>query len=162
VKSSSQIVAYASGGCAHLYLNIRGREVRGVVEPSDAEAVVRAAAAHLAGAQVDGQDVVQAMFRRAELAGIGLDSPNAGDLVVFLRPGFNGSSEIGPPGAPFHAQAELYGAHGFLNTTPAMAAVWLARGAAVPARHISKASLTEVAAFVAQVAGVQPPARARR
>ncbi len=162
VKSSSQIVAYASGGCAHLYLNLRGREVRGVVEPSDAEAVVRAAAAHLAGAQVDGQDVVQAMFRRAELAGIGLDSPNAGDLVVFLRPGFNGSSEIGPPGASFHAQAELYGAHGFLNTTPAMAAVWLARGAAVPARHISKASLTEVAAFVAQVAGVQPPARARR
>jgi len=162
VKASSRMVAYASGGCAHLYVNLKGREERGVVEPSDAGAIVGAAAAYLAGAQVDGQDVVEAMFRREDLARIGLDTPNAGDLVVFLRPGFNGSSQIGPPGAPFHAQAEMYGQHGFLNTHPEMAAVWLARGAAVPAGRVSEASLTGVAAFVAGLAGVQPPAQARR
>ncbi len=162
LKASSRMVAFASGGCAHLYVNLKGREERGVVQPSDAGAVVGAAAAHLAGAQVDGQDVVEAMFRREDLARIGLDTPNTGDLVVFLRPGFNGSSQIGPPGAPWHTQAEMYGQHGFLNTHADMAAVWLARGAGVPAAHVSEASLTGVAVFVAELAGVQPPAQARR
>ena len=162
VKASSRMAAYASGGCAHLYVNLKGREEGGVVEPGEARAVVGAAAAYLAGAQVDGQDVVEAMFRREDLARIGLDTPNAGDLVVFLRPGFNGSSQIRAPGAPFHAQAEMYGQHGFLNSHTEMAAVWLARGAGVPAGRASEASLTGVAVFVAELAGVQPPAQAHR
>lgn len=160
-KATSKVVAYGSSGCINLYVNLRGREPSGVVEPADMGAVVQAAAVALANAQVDGQDVVEAMFRREELAPLGMDSPNAGDLVVFLRPGFMGTSEIGAPGAPFHAPAEIAGQHGFLNTHPEMAAVWLARGAGVPRQRRTKASLTEVAAFVAQLAGLQPPMQAR-
>jgi predicted AlkP superfamily phosphohydrolase/phosphomutase len=161
VKASSRIVAFGSSGCSSLYVNLKGREPSGVVEPAEMRAVVQAAAVALANAQVDGQDVVEAMFRREELAPLGMDSPNAGDLVVFLRPGFMGTAEIGAPGAPFHAPAEIAGQHGFLNTHPEMAAVWLARGAGVPRQRRTKASLTEVAAFVAQLAGVQPPMQAR-
>ncbi len=161
VSASSKMVAFGSSGCAHLYVNLKGREPSGVVEPDEREAVVRAAAVSLANAQVEGQDVVEAMFRREELAPLGMNSPNAGDLVVFLRPGFMGTSDIGAPGAPFHTPADIAGQHGFLNTHPEMAAVWLARGAGVPRQRRTNASLTEVAAFVAQLAGVQPPMQAR-
>jgi len=161
VNSGSRIVAFGSSGCALLYVNLKGREPSGVVEPGDREAVVRAAAAALANAQVDGTDVVEAMYRREDLGPLGLDNPNAGDLVVFMHPGFMATSEIGPPGSPFHAPAEIAGQHGFLNTHPEMAAVWLARGAGVPVRRLKSAPLTEVAAFVAALAGAQPPAQAQ-
>jgi hypothetical protein len=161
VKPTSRIVAFGSSGCVHLYVNPNGREPSGVVEPGDKEAVVQAAAVALANAQVDGTDIVEAMYRRADLRLLGLDNPNAGDLVVFLHPGFTATSEIGPPGSPFHAPADIAGQHGFLNTHPEMAAVWLARGAGVPVRRLESASLTEVAAFVAALAGAQPPSQAR-
>jgi predicted AlkP superfamily phosphohydrolase/phosphomutase len=160
VKASSKIVAFGSSGCVNLYVNLKGREPTGVVEPAEMGAVVQAAAVALATAQVDGQDLVEAMYRREELAPLGLDNRAAGDLVVFLRPGITGSSAIGAPGEPFHAAAEIAGQHGFLTTHPEMAAVWLARGSGVPFRHVSSASLTEVAAFVARLGGVQPPAQA--
>ena len=161
VRSNSRIVAFGSGGCANLYVNLKGREPSGVVEPDEREAVIRAAAAALANAQVDGTDVVEAMYRREDLGPLGLDSPNAGDLVVFMHPGFTATSEIGAPGSPFHAPARIAGQHGFLNTHPEMAAVWLARGAGVPVRRVETVPLTAVAAFVASLAGVQPPAQAR-
>jgi predicted AlkP superfamily phosphohydrolase/phosphomutase len=161
VRSDSQIASFGSGGCVNLYVNLAGREPTGVVSPADEGGVLQAAAVALAQAQVDGEDVVEAMYRRDRLAEIGMDSPNAGDLVVFMRLGFAGNSAIGAPGEPFAASTELAGQHGFANTHPEMAAVWLARGAGVPPRHTPTASLTEVAAFVARLAGVEPPAQAR-
>ena len=140
VKSSSRIVAFGSSGCANLYVNLKGREPSGVVEPDEREAVIRAAAAALANAQVDGTDVVEAMYRREDLGPLGLDNPNAGDLVVFMYPGFTATSEIGAPGSPFHAPAGVAGQHGFLNTHPEMAAVWLARGAVGPGSSRRKRS----------------------
>ncbi len=157
---SSKIAAYASGGCAHLYLNLKGREPNGVVAPEEKDAVLQAAAVALAKAQVDGANVVEAMYRRDELAEVGLASPNSGDLVVFMTPGIAASSRIAAPGSPWHAPAEICGQHGFLATHPELAAVWLARGAGVPRRRVPEASLTEVAAFVAALAGVEPPRRA--
>jgi len=161
VKATSQMEAYSSGGSSHIYLNLKGREPAGVVEPGKADEVIETAAAALARLQVDGENVVEAMYRKDQLASLGLDSPNAGDLVVFLHPGFAATSLIGAPGAPAHEPSDYYGQHGYRNTHPEIAAVWLARGAAVPARQVAKESLTEVAAFVAHLAGVQPPVNAR-
>lgn len=158
---TSRIVAVTSGGCAHLYVNLKGREPGGIVEPAEEGAVVQAAAVALARAQVDGQDIVEAMYTRSELAKVGLDSPNSGDLVAFLHPGFAASAEIGASGAPWHMPASYCGQHGFLNSHPEIAAIWMARGAAVPHRHVEQESLTEVAAFVARLAGVTPPLQAR-
>ncbi len=161
VKGSSRMVAFGSGGCLNLYVNLQGREPAGVVAPAEEPEVVQAAAVALAQAQVDGEDVVESMYRREQLSRIGMDSANAGDLVVFLRPGFAGDSRIGQPGEPFHAPAQLAGQHGFANTHPEMGAVWLARGVGVAPRHLETASLTGVAAFVASLAGVGPPLQAR-
>ena len=161
VAPSSKMVAYANGGCAHLYVNLKGRDPGGVVEPAAKDDVIRAAAVALAQAQVEGQDVVEAMYRHGELAQVGLESPNSGDLVVFMRPGIASTSAIGAPGSSWHSPSEICGQHGYLNTHSTIAAVWLARGAGVPQRRVREESLTEVASFVSAVAGVRPPAQAR-
>ncbi|TAM56211.1 MAG: hypothetical protein EPN53_02030 [Acidobacteria bacterium] len=160
VAPRSRMAAYAGGGCAHLYVNLKGRDAGGVVDPAEMKDVVRAAAVALARAQVEGSNVVETIIPREGLAAVGLDAPASGDLVVFFRPGFSADSGIGAPGAPWHAPAELCGRHGYLNTHREMAAIWLARGAGVPHRRVAEASLTEVAAFVSRLAGVEPPRRA--
>ncbi len=158
VADSSQIVAVASGGCADLYVNLIGREPGGVVPPERLAEVVRRAAQALALVEADGEPVVEAAYTRSQLATIGLDAPNAGDLVVFLKPGYNATGNIG---GEMHERATYDGQHGFRSTHPEMHAIWLARGAAVPRARRAEAPLTEVAAFVSYLAGVQPPRQAR-
>jgi predicted AlkP superfamily phosphohydrolase/phosphomutase len=157
VSGRSPMAAVGGGGSAHLYVNLAGREADGVVPGVEREQLLRRAAQALALLEVDGQPVVAEMYRREELAPLGLDSPHSGDLVVFMRTGFAATSRIG---GPMHEPASYYGQHGHRNTAPGMAAVWMARGAGVPVRTLRRASLTEVAAFVAHLAGVQPPAQA--
>ncbi|HUK13194.1 MAG TPA: alkaline phosphatase family protein [Thermoanaerobaculaceae bacterium] len=161
VKGGSRMVAYANGGVSHLYVNLKGRETAGVVDPQDRDTVIRSAALALAQLQADGENAVESMYRREELGPLGLDSPNSGDLVVFFNLGFVATSQIGAPGAPAHEPSDYFGQHGYRNTHPEVAAVWLARGRGVPARHVGQESLTEVASFVASLAGVDPPAQAR-
>ena len=142
VAPSSRMVAEAGGGCAHLYVNLEGREPGGVVGPADMAGMIQAAAVALARAQVDGSNVVETIIPREALAAVGLDAPASGDLVVFLHPGFGAGSGIGAPGAPWHAPAESDGQHGYLAAHPEMTAVWVARGAGVPRRRVAEASLT--------------------
>jgi predicted AlkP superfamily phosphohydrolase/phosphomutase len=154
VADTSQMVAMASGGCAHFYVNQVGREPTGVVPPERVAEVVAAAARALALLEAGGEPLVEEAYTRAELATVGLDGPNAGDLVVFMRPGINVTGGIG--GAA-HEPATYNGQHGFRNHHPEMHGVFMARGAAVPRARRAEASLTEVAAFVSHLAGVQPP-----
>ena len=157
VADGSQVVAMASGGCAHLYVNLVGREPTGVVPPERAAEVVAAAARAFARLELDGEPMVENALVRGELAEVGLDGPNAGDLVVFMRPGIAVTGGIG--GAE-HEPATYSGQHGFRSHHPEMHAVLMARGAAVPRRRRAEASLTEVAAMVSYLAGVQPPRHA--
>ncbi|OYV96567.1 MAG: hypothetical protein B7Z68_05430 [Acidobacteria bacterium 21-70-11] len=161
VAPSSRMVADAGGGCAHLYVNLEGRERGGVVGPADMAGIVQAAAMALARAQVDGSNLVETIIPREGLAAVGLDAPASGDLVVFFHPGFAANPGIAAPGAPWHAPAESNGRHGYLAAHPEMAAIWLARGAGVPHRRVAQESLTQVAAFVSRLAGVEPPLQAR-
>jgi predicted AlkP superfamily phosphohydrolase/phosphomutase len=158
VAASSQIVAVASGGCANLYVNEIVREPTGVVPADRVDEVARQAAQALATIEVDGEPVVEAMYTRPELAAHGLDGRDAGDLVVFLRPGYAATGQIG---GALYERAPYVGQHGYLATHPEMHAVWLARGAGVPHRRVATASLLEVAAFVSRLAGVDAPRQAR-
>jgi predicted AlkP superfamily phosphohydrolase/phosphomutase len=154
VGDASQMDAVASGGCAHLYVNQAGREPAGVVPPERAAEVVAAAARVFAGLELAGEPMVEAALDRAQLAAAGLDSPNSGDLVLFMRPGI---AVTGGIGGALHEPAAYTGQHGFRSHHPEMHAVLLARGAAVPRRRRAEASLNEVAAMVSSLAGVQPP-----
>lgn len=155
VAVDTPIVAVGSGGCAHLYVNVIGREPTGVVSPQELPGIVRQAAAVLARLDVDGEDVVEAMFARDQLARIGLDHPNSGDLVVFLRPGFSASGAVG---GTLSTPAAVPGQHGYLNHHVGVDGVWMARGAAVGRARLREARLTAVASFVSRLLGAEPPA----
>ncbi|RLE20082.1 MAG: hypothetical protein DRJ65_18970, partial [Acidobacteria bacterium] len=62
------------------------------------------------------------------LAALGLNHPNSGDLVVFLKPGYAASSRLeGRVMRP----SRYYGQHGYLNHHDALCGIFMARG--VPA-----------------------------
>lgn len=153
---TSRAAAVCSGGVAHVYVNLAPG---GPVPAGERGEVVRQAARALALLEVDGDAVVEAMARREDAAKWGLDHPNSGDLVVFLKPGYVPTGSIG---GRIHEPTNLVGQHGFLSHHRDLGAVWLARGAGVPAARRSDATLTEVAAFVSRLAGVEPPAGAVR
>jgi predicted AlkP superfamily pyrophosphatase or phosphodiesterase len=71
VAPTSRIAAVTSGGCAHLYVNLVGREQGGVVPASERAEVVRRAARALALVEVDGTPAVEAMYTRAQAAPLG-------------------------------------------------------------------------------------------
>ncbi len=156
--AASKMVAFCSGGCAQLYVNLEGREPTGVVPPARRDEVVRAAASALAALEVDGVPAVERMFRRDELGPLGLEAPEAGDLVAFMTPGFAADGRIG---GSEHEPAAYAGQHGYLDTHGELAAIWVARGAAVPRKRVATRSLTLVAAFVSALAGVDPPRNAQ-
>ena len=152
VAPDSPMGAAISGGCAHLYLNLAGREADGVVTLAEAGELLARAARALADLELDGRPVVERILKRAEAAELGLDHPNSGDLVVFLRPGFAGSSRLdGETIVP----SSTYGQHGYLASHNAMCGVLFARGAGVPKAAQDELAATEVAPLVARWLGFE-------
>jgi len=148
----SPMTATTSGGCTHVYLNLAGRETGGVVRrPEAAELLARAARA-LADLEHSGRPVVERLYNRSELASIGLDHPNSGDLVAFLAPGFAASSRLdGEPIAP----SSYYAQHGYLARHDSMCGMLFARGAGIPRRQLPELAATEVAPMVARWLGFE-------
>ena len=154
VAPSSPMRAVTSAACAHVYLNLEGREPGGVVSPRDAEELLRRAARALADLSVEGEPVVERIVDRSEASALGLDHPSSGDLVVFLHPGFGTSWNLG---APVIEPSRIYGDHGYLSHHAGMHAMLLARGAGVPRRRAGEVRTTEVAGLVAGWLGVSFP-----
>jgi predicted AlkP superfamily phosphohydrolase/phosphomutase len=151
VAPSSAMVSVSSGSTAHIYLNLKGRDLGGVVERSTAGELLLRAAKVLADLEVDGRPVVEKVFARDELAAIGLDHPASGDLVVFLAPGFAASNGLsGDPVIP----SRYYGQHGFLAHHDAMCGMLFARGAGIKKKRVDELPATAVAPLVAQLLGI--------
>jgi hypothetical protein len=149
---TAPMAAFSSGGCIHLYLNLAGRETDGVVPLAEAGELLARAARALADLEQDGRPVVERILKRAEAAALGLDHPNSGDLVVFLRPGFAGSSRLdGEPIAP----SRYYAQHGYLASHDAMCGVLFARGAGIVPAELEEMPATEVAPLVARWLGFE-------
>lgn len=149
---TTPMVAFSSGGCTHLYLNLAGRETDGVVPPAEAGELLARAARALADLEQDGRPVVERILKRAEAAALGIDHPNSGDLVVFLRPGLTASSRLdGEPIAP----SRYYAQHGYLASHDAMCGVLLARGAGIESAELEEMPATEVAPLVARWLGFE-------
>ncbi len=136
VSDTSPMVAVTSGGMGHIYLNLEGRDPDGVVPADEADELLRRAARALADLGVEGEPVVEKIADRKDLGALGLDHPNSGDLVVFLKPGYAASSRLdGDVIRPIR----YYGQHGYLNHHDALCGIFLARG--VPA---GKGKLKEI------------------
>ncbi len=142
VSDSSPMVAVTSGGMGHVYLNLQGRDPGGVVSEEEADGFLRRAARALADLGVEGEPVVETIASSDDLAALGLNHPNAGDLVVFLRPGFAASSKlVGNVIRPSH----YYGQHGYLNHHDALCGVFLARGAPAGRGRLKEIAAVDVA-----------------
>ena len=151
VTPSSPMVAVSSGAAAHIYLNLKDRDVGGVVERSAAGELLLRAAKVLADLEVDGRPAVEKVFARDELAAIGLDHPSSGDLVVFLAPGFAASNGLAGDAV---APTRYYGQHGFLASHDAMSGMLFARGVGIKKKRADEMPATAVAPLVAQLLGI--------
>jgi predicted AlkP superfamily phosphohydrolase/phosphomutase len=154
IAADTPMVAIADAAAINLYLNLEGREPGGVVSAAEAAGYLQRAARVLADLQVEGRPAVERIFTRDEAAAIGLRSPNSGDLVVFLAPGFAGSDELdGPALAP----SRYYGQHGYLASHDEMCGMLFARGAGIERRRLGEVAAVSVAPMVARWLGFELP-----
>jgi predicted AlkP superfamily phosphohydrolase/phosphomutase len=152
VASDTPMVAYSSGAAIHLYLNLEGREPGGVVPKAEAAEYLRRAARVFADLETEGRPAVEKIFTRDEAAAIGLRSPNTGDLVVFLAPGFAAAGGLdGPALEP----SRYYGQHGFLASHDEMCGILFARGTGIKRTRLGEVQATAVAPMVAQWLGFE-------
>lgn len=158
--ANTPMLAYTSGGCAHLYLNLEGREPGGVVKPDAAPELLRRAARVLSDLSSGDEPVVERIFTRDQAATIGLDSANSGDLIIFLRPGYAASAALG---GEVIEPTRYYGQHGYLASHDQLCGMFFARGPEVAHRHLKELQATEIAPMVARwsaigtLAGGQTP-----
>ena len=150
VVPTSPMVGVGDGACAHLYLNLEGREPTGVVPPAEADELLRRAARALADVMVDGRAPVERVLARDELAALGLDHAFSGDLVVFLAPGFSFAHGLAEPTQP----SSYYGQHGHLAHHDAMAGMYFARGAGIQRRRVDRVRAVDVAPRAARWLGI--------
>ena len=150
IASDTPMVAVASASVVNLYLNLAGREPGGVVSPSEAPELLRRAARAFANLEVEGRPVTEKIFTREEAAAVGLDSPNSGDLVVFLAPGF---AAVGDLDGPDHEPSRYYGQHGYLASHDEMCGMLFARGAGIKKSRRGEISATAVAPMIARWLG---------
>jgi len=154
IASDTPMVAIADAAAINLYLNLEGREPGGVVPAAEAAGYLQRAARVLADLAVEGRPAVERIFTRDEAAAIGLRSPNSGDLVVFLAPGFAGSDELdGPALAP----SRYYGQHGYLASHDEMCGMLFARGAGIERTRLGEVAAVSVAPMVARWLGFELP-----
>ena len=94
--NQSQAFAVASGGAAHIYVNLEGREAGGAVG-RDEYAVVRSEVVTLLESTtgLDGSQVFSRVLLREDCSVLGLDSFATGDIFVQVRPGYSLSDALG-------------------------------------------------------------------
>jgi predicted AlkP superfamily pyrophosphatase or phosphodiesterase len=107
------------------------------------------------GWTVAGERPVELALTRREAAAIQLDSPNSGDLVVFLREGFTSGSRLRE--GKISSPPTNLGVHGYLNTHPDMHGIYLALGPGIVRGNAGTVQNPAVAGRVANWLGIGKP-----
>jgi predicted AlkP superfamily pyrophosphatase or phosphodiesterase len=144
LEQGTAAYAVGSGGVVHVY-TVPGR--------GD---LVRTLRRLFSDWTVNGEKPVERILSRQEAAAVGLDHPNSGDLILFLREGYGaygGGLREGRASAPTNA----LGMHGYLNTHPDMHGVYLALGAGITQGSAGTVQTPEVAGRVASWLGIEKP-----
>jgi hypothetical protein len=148
-KPAAGTLAYSvsAGGMSHVY-----------VDPSapDRERLIGDLKSLFAGWQEGGKRPVAQVLTRREAAPLGLDHPDSGDLILFAADGYAFSSgslaekKAVPPTDP-------YGIHGYLNTDPRMASIYMAIGGGLAPGSAGTVRATDVAGKVTRWLGIEKP-----
>jgi predicted AlkP superfamily phosphohydrolase/phosphomutase len=85
----SRTRAYFSGTIGNIFVNLKGREPEGTVEPSEYDALCETLKREFLEFRdpASGEQVIEAVYTRAEICPSG--PPSAPDLVLTFRPGFS-------------------------------------------------------------------------
>ncbi|MCK4900217.1 MAG: alkaline phosphatase family protein [Anaerolineales bacterium] len=158
VVEDSRAFAVASGGAAHIYINLLGREKKGIVSAEEYQ-VVQAQIVDLLSFLVDpssGKLVFQRVLTKDEIADIGLDHPNSGDIFVQAEPGYNLDDWRGRDDV--FAPARFYGQHGYDSSLPEMYTIFISGGFGVPpgGEVIPPVSVLDYAPTIAHMLGFDP------
>lgn len=153
IVDQSKALAVTSGGSAHIYINLQGRQINGIV-PAEEYLALQAQIVALLKGQHDpenGQPVFQRLQAYQELASLGLDHPNSGDVFAQAAPGYHLNDWRG--GAEIFAPAELLGDHGHPSENPEMQAFFIAAGGDLlpRAEPLPTASLLDLASTLAHL-----------
>ncbi len=107
------------------------------------------------GWTVGGERPIERVLSRQEAAGIGLDSPNSGDLILFLHEGYAAGNNLkeGKVSGP----ANVLGVHGYLNTNPDMHGIYMALGAGIRPGSAGTVQNIDVAGRVAGWMKIEKP-----
>jgi predicted AlkP superfamily phosphohydrolase/phosphomutase len=151
IAPSTPMAAMTGGASAQVYLNLEGREPGGVVSKEEAPNLLRRAARALADIGVEGEPVVEMIATEGQLRALGLHSPNSGDLVVFLNPGYTASSRLD---GDIIRPSRYYGQHGYLSRHDSMCGIFLARGGPAGRGRMQEIRAIDVAPKVAAWLGL--------
>ncbi|MEZ0393779.1 MAG: alkaline phosphatase family protein [Desulfurococcaceae archaeon] len=149
-------------GYNQVFVNLKGREQGGIVDPNDYWKVVRKVMDVLMSARDPdtGEPVFSLVMTRDEARGLGLYGDRAGDVVLSARPGYAPYGGLSPTGSPFVNATPLKtitANHQDLPLYPELWAVFGAVGAGVARVPLGLVQSTSVAPTVAGLLGISPP-----
>lgn len=160
IVEKTQAMAVASGGAAHIYINLQGDEKDGIVSASEYPQVLGKVIELLRTLTnpTTGEPVFQRVLRFEELPALGLNHPNAGDVFVQAFPGY--ALDDGRESNVVFAPAQYYGQHGYDSSTPEMHTIFLAAGAGISGRGlvIPPVRIVDYAPTIAFLLGFSPGA----
>ena len=156
IEATSKALALASGGSAHIYINLKGREQPGIVLQEQYPALLDELVRTLSEVRdPSGQPVFARIVRRQEMGTLHLSSPYSGDLFVQAEPGYVLSDESGKEEV-FEPTSYLGGA-GYDSALGEMHGIFVAAGRGVrEGKTISPVRVVDVAPTVARLLGFAP------
>ncbi len=132
----------------HIYINLKGRNPYGIVEPEDKYELEREIIDALYNYRQDGKRIINLAIRNKDAALLGLGGPGCGDIIYFVEEGFN----------RMHGDS-LSTTTGLFHTS--VSPIFIAAGNGIKAGYTTDRVIREVdvAPTVAALAGVRMPAQ---
>lgn len=159
VRPDSPSDVLVSGAAAFVVLNRAGEMPGGVLSPEEAAGVLADVASYFRGLRdASGAPLFETVALRGEMATLGLDHPNAGDLLLVAGRGTTLRGGFPPEGAaaPAVVTTELAGEHGY-GPDPEIDGIFLHAGPGLAPERLGVVKATEVAARIAARLGLSPP-----
>ena len=139
--------AFSSGGFSHIYINLEGRQKNGIIPPSDFNQL-RDRLIQL----FQDKAPVAKIYTRENAAGVGLNHPNAGDVMMVAKPGYHFSNDMG--NGDVLGPADFAGQHGYDPDLPSMKAIYAAWGPQIERKAVSDLSYKHVYPFILKLLGI--------
>lgn len=155
--SASQALAFSSGGAAHIYINLAGREHYGIVSEEEYAQVQQQIieAFKALNDPASGEPVFARVVTAEDAQLLGMGGPYMGDVFIQANPGYYLSDWRGSD-LIFDAPG-LSGEQGFPATTPDMQGYVVLSGVSMHNKGVQEpASLLEIAPTITMLLGLEP------